>query len=189
MPCLTSSSQHGWVRHSALGVCSVKQNLDSTVDWKLIPLWASARSVCGLDLYCILRICTFYVREEGFNEESGGCRTAHFSPTSSQCPRAAEPCCAAFEPQGGTKWKRPPSGVTPSSSSPWVSAELLLFTTRYAVIRLRSRECVASLLPSQCNIIWEVARQVFSAFLQQLTKTPWFFSPLTPALLFALHLH
>lgn len=84
----------------------------------------------------------------GSDEDSGECRThAHTFPTSSHCPQAAEPCCAAFEPQGGTKGTRQPSGITSSSSIPWVSTELLLFTTRYAVIRLRSRECVASLPP------------------------------------------
>lgn len=154
MPSLNLSSQRVWVRHSALGVCSRKENLDSTVDWNLIPFWATARSAFSPDFYWIFKNSYLYILWQGrvhfaaSDEESGECRThAHTFPTSSHCPRAAEPCCAAFEPQGGTKGTRQPSGITSSSPLPWVSTELLLFTTRYAVIRLRSRECVASLPP------------------------------------------
>lgn len=156
MPSLTSSSQRSWVRHSELGDCSRKQNLDSTVDWKLIPLWATARSAFRPKMYWILKtgISTFHAREECICSQwwsegriSSRTHTHTLFPTSSHCPQAAEPCCAGFEPQGCTKGTRQPSGITSCSSLPWVSTELLLFTTRYAVIRLRSRECVASLPP------------------------------------------
>lgn len=80
------------------------------------------------------------------DEESGECRT-HTFPQKLSLPPGSRAMLCCFWTTGKSKGMRQPSGITPASSLPWVSAELLLFTTRYAVIRLRSRECVASLPP------------------------------------------
>lgn len=80
-------------------------------------------------------------------EESGECRACILT-SSFHCLGAAAPRRAAFfNHRGGMKrdeatvWHH---SVFPSSTA---SAESLLFTSRYAVIRLRSRECVPSLPP------------------------------------------